>query len=306
MSQQIQASTPSPVSPAAAPAVSSDQGSTTAYPQWVAQGATPAVASVPTAQAPQQVAPASDPSTNNLSNLSTSQSSPSNPWEAAMGSLERVISNLPSQSPSQAAQSLQTQAPQQVTTPLSQPSQAQPWAYQEQQVQQTSPTNASQTQTSSQASTASNNELSAASVEVVKQFGLEAPGILNAYACQLEDMLLEQAAKTDAVTQRAGGMEQILTNPDYLADYTDRFFTEVVPVDIDSDVPAQAPQQYQQNYDMPAPPAATAGQQQAVQPQQQWDAFGDAMSRSPENAWRMLAQMSPDALRSKLLFMEPS
>ena len=25
------------------------------------------------------------------------------------------------------------------------------------------------------------------------------------------------------------------------------------------------------------------------------------MSRSPENAWRMLAQMSPDALRSKLL-----
>ena len=306
MSQQIQASTPSPVSPAAAPAVSSDQGSTTAYPQWVAQGATPAVASVPTAQAPQQVAPALDPSISNLSNPSTSQSSPSNPWEAAMGSLERVISNLPSQSPSQAAQSLQTQAPQQVTTPLSQPLQAQPWAYQEQQVQQTSPTNASQTQTSSQASTASNNELSAASVEVVKQFGLEAPGILNAYACQLEDMLLEQAAKTDAVTQRAGGMEQILTNPDYLADYTDRFFTEVVPVDIDSDVPAQAPQQYQQNYDMPAPPAATAGQQQAVQPQQQWDAFGDAMSRSPENAWRMLAQMSPDALRSKLLFMEPS
>jgi hypothetical protein len=69
-------------------------------------------------------------------------------------------------------------------------------------------------------------------------------------------MLLQQAQKTDAATQRMGGMEQILTNPDYLADYTDRFFTEVVPVDIDSDVPAQAPQQYNQNYDMPAPPAA--------------------------------------------------
>lgn len=129
---------------------------------------------------------------------------------------------------------------------------------------------------------------------------------MNAYACQLEDMLVEQAQKTDAATQRAGGMEQILTNPDYLADYTDRFFTEVVPVDIDGDTAPQAPQQYQQNFDMPAPPAATAGQQQAVQPQQQWDAFGDAMSRSPENAWRMLSQMSPDALRSKLLFMEPS
>ena len=306
MSQQIQASTPSPVSPAAAPAVSSDQGSTTAYPQWVAQGATPAVASVPTAQAPQQVAPASDPSISNLSNPSTSQSSPSNPWEAAMGSLERVISNLPSQSLSQAAPSQLTQDPQQVTTPLSQPSQVQPWAYQEQQVQQTSPTNVSQTQTSSQTSTDSKTNLSAASVEVVKQFGIEAPGILNAYACQLEDMLVEQAQKTDAANQRAGGMEQILTNPDYLADYTDRFFTEVVPVDIDGDTAPQAPQQYQQNFDMPAPPAATAGQQQAVQPQQQWDAFGDAMSRSPENAWRMLAQMSPDALRSKLLFMEPS
>jgi hypothetical protein len=224
-----------------------------------------------------------------------------------MGSLERVISNLPSQSLSQAAPSQLTQAPQQVTTPLSQPSQAQPWAYQEQQVQQTSPTSVSQTQASSQTSTDSSKaSLSAASAEVVKQFGIEAPGILNAYACSLEDMLIEQAQKTDAATQRATGMEQILTNPDYLADYTDRFFTEVVPVDIDGDTAPQAPQQYQQNFDMPAPPAATAGQQQAVQPQQQWDAFGDAMSRSPENAWRMLQNMSPEALRSKLLFMEPS
>ncbi len=223
-----------------------------------------------------------------------------------MGSLERVISNLPSQSPSQAAPSQASQAPQQVTTPLSQPSQAQPWAYQAQQAQQTSPTNASQTQTSSQTSTASSPQLSAVSAEVVNQFGLEAPGILNQYAVALEDMLIQQAQKTDQIAARAGGMQQILTNPDYLADYTDRFFTEVVPVDIDSDAPAQAPQQYQQNFDMPAPPAATAGQQQAVQPQQQWDAFGDAMSRSPEHGWRMLAQMSPDALRSKLLFMEPS
>jgi len=305
MSQQIQASTPSPVSPAAAPAVSSDQGSTTAYPQWVAQTATPAVASVPTAQPPQQVAPASDPSISNLSSQSTSQSSPNNPWEAAMGSLERVLGQLPT--PSQAPQSQSTQLQQQVTTPLSQPSQVQPWAYQEQQAPQTSVTSASPTQTSSQASTdSSNGQLSAASQEVIKQFGVEAPGILNSYACALEDMLIQQAQKTDQITERAGGMEQILTNPDYLADYTDRFFTEVIPVDIDGDVQTQAPQQYQQNYDMPAPPAATAGQQQAAQPQQMWDAFGEAMNRSPEQGWRHLAQMSPEALRSKLLFMEAS
>jgi hypothetical protein len=28
------------------------------------------------------------------------------------------------------------------------------------------------------------------------------------------------------------------------------------------------------------------------------------MNRSPENAWRYLSQMQPEALRSKLLFME--
>jgi len=291
------------VSPAVAPAVYNDQGSTTAFPQWVAQTSTPAVASVPTAQAPHQVAPVSDPSINAPSSPSTSQYSPSNPWEAAMGSLERVLGQIPS--PSQAAPS-QTLETLQGTTQLSQPSQVQPWAYQ-QQAPQTSPTSASPTQTSSQASTeTSNGELSAASVEVIKQFGVEAPGILNSYACALEDMLLQQAQKTDQITERAGGMEQILTNPDFLADYTDRFFTEVVPVDIDSDVQTQAPQQYQQNYDMPAIPAGTAGQQQAAQPQQQWDAFGDAMNRSPENAWRHLAHMSPEALRSKLLFMEAS
>ena len=258
MSQQIQASTPSPVSPAAAPAVSSDQGSTTAYPQWVAQGATPAVASVPTAQAPQQVAPASDPSINNLSNPSTSQSSPSNPWEAAMGSLERVLTSQ-SASPSQAAP-YQTQAPQQATTQTSQPSQVQPWAYQ-QPVQQTSPTSVSQTQTSYQGST--DQSLSEASAEVVRNFGIEAPGILNAYAGALEDMLVEQAQKTDEVVELASSMEEILTDPDHLADYTDRYFTEVVPVDIedafDDDGQSDPNAAYQQQYDMPAPPVGAAG-----------------------------------------------
>ena len=301
MSQQIQASTPSPVSPAAAPAVSSDQGSTTAYPQWVAQTSTPAVASVPTAQAPSQAAPATDPSISNQYNPSTLPSSPSNPWEAAMGSLERVLGQLPS--PSQAAPS-QIPAQQPVTTQQSQPSPVQPWAYQ-QPVQQTSPTSVSPTQTSSQDSTASSPRLSEVSAEVVRNFGIEAPAILNGYACALEDLLIQQAQKTDQAVARMGGMEQILTNPDYLADYTDRFFTEVVPVDIDGDVQTQAPQQYQQNYDMPAPPANTGGGQ-AINPNQQWDAFGEAMNRNPENAWRHLSQMSPEALRSKLLFMEPN
>jgi hypothetical protein len=119
-------------------------------------------------------------------------------------------------------------------------------------------------------------------------------------------MLINQAQKTDAVAARAGGMEKILTNPDYLADYTDRFFTEVVPVDIDGDVQTQAPQQYQPNYDMPAPPANAGGTNAGAQPQQQWEQFSDVMNRSPENAWRYLSNMGPEALRSKLLFMDPA
>jgi len=142
-----------------------------------------------------------------------------------MGSLERVLQTLPSQSPSQTQWS-PSQAPATVTQPQSQPLQAQPWAYQEQQAAPISSTSASPTQGSSQASTAP--QLSAVSAEVVNHFGLEAPGILNQYSCALEDMLIDQATRYDALNERAGAMQTILTNPDHLADYTDRFFTEVL------------------------------------------------------------------------------
>lgn len=118
-------------------------------------------------------------------------------------------------------------------------------------------------------------------------------------------MLMSQAQRMDQLTARAGAMETILTDPDQLADYTDRFFDEVYPLDA---VPAQqAPQptqQYSPQYDMPAPPANVGGSNQGVNPKNQWEAFSQVMSRSPENAWRYLNQMQPEALRSKLLFME--
>ena len=121
---------------------------------------------------------------------------------------------------------------------------------------------------------------------------------------------MQQAERIDAVNARASAMEQILTNPDHLADYTDRFFTEVYPVDIDNSQAAaaiqqpQAQQTYQPNYDMPAPPANAGGAQRGTNPQNQWEAFSEVMNRSPENAWRYLSQMQPEALRSKLLFMD--
>jgi hypothetical protein len=117
-------------------------------------------------------------------------------------------------------------------------------------------------------------------------------------------MLIQQAGAMDDLSGRHNAMQTILTNPDTLADYTDRFFTEVVPVDIDG--PAASPQQqaYQQSYDMPAPPANAGGSQQSVNPQNQWEQFSDVMNRSPENAWRYLSNMGPEALRNKLLFMD--
>jgi hypothetical protein len=121
---------------------------------------TPAAASVPTAQPPSQVQQATAPSTSNQYNQLTSQSSPSNPWEAAMGSLERVLSQVNSQSLSQVQQSPYQVAPQPATQLSNQSLQAQPWAYQEQQVAPTSFTNALPTQTSSQTSTAPQTSVS--------------------------------------------------------------------------------------------------------------------------------------------------
>jgi len=224
-----------------------------------------------------------------------------------MGSLERVLQQIPSQSPSPVQPSLYQTAQPDIQQ-ANQPSQVQPWAYQAPQAAPTYATNASPTQTSSPASTASSNHaLTEASAEVVKHFGIEAPGILNQYSCALEDMLIAQAQRMDNLNARSSAMETILTNPDHLADYTDRFFTDVYPVDIDGVQAAEAMQparQYQPSYDMPAPPANVGGSAQGVNTQQTWEAFSEVMNRSPENAWRYLSQMPSDALRSKLLFME--
>lgn len=103
-------------------------------------------------------------------------------------------------------------------------------------------------------------------------------------------------------------MEHILTDPDQLADYCNRFFTEVYPTDLRTDeqmAADQAAQQYQPQYDqVPAVPAnATAGMP-THDPDTQWQRFGQVMTQAPDQAWRYLNNMSPDALRSKLLFLD--
>jgi hypothetical protein len=225
-----------------------------------------------------------------------------------MGTLERVLSQVNSQSLNQVPSSPYQTISEPATQLSSQNLQAQPWAYQAPQVAQTLPTSVSPTQTSSPISTAPQTSVSPVTAEVVNHFGIEAPGILNQYACSLEDLLMEQAQQMDALSARHDAMQTILTDANHLAEYTDRYFTEVVPVDIDGDTQVYQGQQqaYQPRYDMPAPPANAGGSNTGAQPQQQWEQFSDVMNRNPENAWRYLSQMGPEAMRSKLLFMDPA
>jgi hypothetical protein len=54
---------------------------------------------------------------------------------------------------------------------------------------------------------------------------------------------------------------------------------------------------------MPAVPAnASSAPRNNVEGQ--WEGFKTAMDRNPDQAWRYLSQMSPDAFRQKLLFLD--
>jgi hypothetical protein len=261
---------------------------------------------MPQAQSP--VTPVTAPSTNNQYNQSLSTSSPSNPWEAAMSSLERVVSQI-SPSRNQAAQYQQSPVALPDTQLSSPASQAQPYLYQAPTAQQTSYNNGSTTQTSYPTSSEpQQNLLSAETAAVVNHFGIEAPGILNQYSTTLEDALIQQNDVLENVASRAMAMEHILTDPDQLADYTNRFFTEVYPVDeygIEDGLSYGTPEAYQPRYDQfPAVPASASAGSPSADPEIQWQGFNNTMNQNPEQAWRYLSQMGPDAFRSKLLFLD--
>ena len=173
------------------------------------------------------------------------------------------------------------------------------------------------------------NGVSEASLEVIEHFGADAPSVLNNYACQLEDSLIttntqlqEAVNLLQEMSAEHKAYEQILTDPDVLADYTCEFFGENGPYPVEDDAPAypQAPTFAGQQLPNPA---AAQGQAQAqaparpqmpVPPQPQapqnsqdfWKDFGGAADRDPQNAWRYLnaAQQNPQVFRDKLLVME--
>lgn len=146
----------------------------------------------------------------------------------------------------------------------------------------------------------------------------------HAYIERVQDVLAAATADREA-------MIQILTNPDQLSDYTKRFFGPEGPYPVETpaeqaqralaegmvgmdgplvppagnprmDVTAQqAPQQFQRpQMPMPTP----SGGQRLAGSGDVWGQFSQLMDVAPQDAWKVLSAAGPDAVRSKILFME--
>ena len=167
------------------------------------------------------------------------------------------------------------------------------------------------------------NGVSEASLEVINHFGADAPAVLNNYACQIEDSLIQSNQQLQEAVNLLQEMstehkayEQILTDPDVLADYTCEFFGENGPYPVEEENAAPAAPTFAgqpiQNPQVQA--QAPVRPQMPVPPQPQapadagdfWKDFGGAADRDPQNAWRYLnaAQQNPEVFRQKLLVME--
>ena len=181
----------------------------------------------------------------------------------------------------------------------------------------------SQTSTEVTADQLRENGVSEASLEVINHFGADAPALLNNYACQIEDSLIQSNGQLQEATgllqelvAEHKAYQQILTNPDVLADYTCEFFGPKGPHPVQQAAPADGRfvgQQFQntggqqapapQRPEMPAPPQP---QVQQGNPEEFWNSFGNLADRDPGQAWKYLnaAQQSPEIFRQKLLVME--
>jgi len=196
------------------------------------------------------------------------------------------------------------------------------------------------------------DNISNESLEVLSHFGPEAPVKLNTYSCQLEDALLEslehQRNQASAIQQQHEYIEQvqevlaaatadreamltIITDPDTLADYTQKFFSNdgphpvLTPAEqaqralaegmIGQDGPLMPPAGNPRMDAMQQPNAQQFQRPQMPMPQpgagprmagngNVWGQFSQTMDVAPQDAWKVLAQADPEAIRTKLLFME--
>lgn len=249
-----------------------------------------------------------------------------NPYKSAFNSLVGLLSS-PVQFPFQGQQS---SANQQVV-PANYSSPVAPTQYSNQGTQTYSPgINSNQAYSNSYSQTSQEitadqlraNGVSDASLQVIDYFGADAPAVLNTYACNVEDALIQtneqliQAVNLlQEMSQEHRAYETILTDPDVLADYTCEFFGENGPYPVPDDAPTYG-QQVGQQFVRPTGAAPVAPQRPEMpappQPQSQgnpgdfWNSFGSLAERDPANAWRYLNQASanPEVFRQKLLVME--
>ena len=115
--------------------------------------------------------------------------------------------------------------------------------------------------------------------------------------------------------------EQILTDPDVLADYTCEFFGDQNgPYPVEEEQPAYGAPQAPTFAGQPDPESSSTSSGSCKTTdacsssstscrrswQDFWKDFGGAADRDPQNAWRYLnqAQQNPEVFRQKLLVME--
>lgn len=145
------------------------------------------------------------------------------------------------------------------------------------------------------------------------------------YIQKVQDVLAAATADREA-------MLSIITDPNVLSDYTTKFFGPDGPYPIETpaeqaqralqegliqegqplmpfagnprmDVAAQQGAQQFQRPQMPMPNPSSGGQRLAGSGNV-WGAFSQAMDVNPADAWKILSQADPEAVRSKILFME--
>ena len=342
----MQADTAMPTQSAPQPSVT-PQASYGAPVQTAAQQ--PAVATTPQWVAPQQAAVAPAPqvqaqmgttSVPYSPTQSSPQASPSaeNPYKEAFNRVVGLLSS-PVQIPFLGQQSPATQEYGQAN--YSSP-QAPSYNNQGQQISQPlNGSNQAYSNNSSQTSQAISdqqllaNGVSPESLEVINHFGADAPAVLNDYACRVEDSLVttnqqlnEAVSLLQEINEEHKAYEQILTDPDVLADYTCEFFGPEGPYPVEEEPAGQvvgnqgitaqqqaaALQQQQAAAAQSQADPRFARPQMPVPPQPQapentgdfWNNFGSLADKDPANAWRYLnqAQQTPDIFRNKMLVME--
>jgi len=278
-----------------------------------------------------------------------------NPWQEAFQALSASL-NTPQASPAQASYSAYQTPTTQASTQATWGSQPQQWDQQAQQTyaqpastQAYTPQELSQiqhlvdqqqyqqqaaaqaqylSQGASEASDSYLSQISDVSLEVLEHFGAEAPGLLNNYACAVEDALIEQVGRNstmdlmlDAASEERSAMNIMLTNPEVLSDYVLGFFGPEGPYPTPSsaeqaqineyiareqfaqEIAHQEERGVPQNFQRPVMDMPTPGRQESAT-NSFWGDFSSLMDNNPENAWQYLSGAPAQAFQSKMLVQD--